>query len=271
MSAAIDAAGEQPRDRRRSAVAWGVLLTAAVIVYELTTQPGLAGLTLALKAGLRDFRTAFWLRFRDPEAGRGAANFWLYVCTGMGLTCFAALGLLVTLCVIVGGLRLRPGPVVTDVAKGCGLTLLATAAVSLLAGVWAAVRAGIGGHRLWLSGGVHAARRVGAWPPRPVGPNQFPAVLALTACGVIFVLLPSLYALGTALAPGVFVRPRPGGPNAPALVAFVLAWWAAVLLLVRYWNRLRLRLTARRPADAWPDPPAPADPTDPYWERWANG
>src|SRR5205823_8988951 len=106
MSAAVDVA-EEPRDRRRSAVAWGVLLTAAIVVYELTTQPGLAGLTLALKAGLRDFRTAFWLRIRDPNAGRGTAHFWLFVCTGMGLTCLAALGLLVALVALVVRFRLR--------------------------------------------------------------------------------------------------------------------------------------------------------------------
>lgn len=270
MSAAIDVGADRPHDRRRSAVVWGVLLTAAVVVYELTTQPGLVGLTLGLKAGLRDFRTAVWLRFRDPDSGRGAAHFWLYVCTGMALTCLAALGLLVALFVLVGGLRLRPGVVVIDVAKGCGVTLLATCVVSLLTGVWAAVRAGVGGHRLWLSRGVHAARRAGAWPPRPVEPNQFPAVLALAACGVIFVALPSLYAAGAALAPGVFVRPRQG-PNAPALTAFLAAWWVAVVLLLRYWNRLRDRLTARRPAEAWPDPPPPPDPADPYWDRWANG
>src|SRR4051794_23589058 len=147
MSAAVDVA-EEPRDRRRSAVAWGVLLTAAVVVYELTTQPGLAGVTLALKAGLREFRTALWLRLRDPDPGRGAAHFWLYVCTGMGMTCLAALGLLVTLFAIVAVTRLRPGPVVLDVAKGAGLTLLATFAVSLTAGIWAVIRAGVGGHRM---------------------------------------------------------------------------------------------------------------------------
>jgi hypothetical protein len=270
MSAVVADAADEPRDRRRSAVVWGVLLTAAVVVYELTTQPGLAGLTLALKAGLRDFRTAVWLRYRDPEAGRGAAHFWLYVCSGMGLTCLAALGLLVTLFVLVGALRLRPGAVVLEVAKGCGLTLLATFAVSLTAGVWAAARAGVGGHRLWLSGGVHQSRRLGTWPPRPVGSNQFPALLALAACGVIFVLLPSAYAVGAAAAPNVFVRPRPGA-NPPALIVFVVVWWATVVLLVRYWNRLRDRLSARRPADAWPDPPAPPDPADPYWHRWAHG
>src|SRR5262249_26905341 len=105
-SVAFDAA-EEPSDRRRSAVAWGVLLTAAVVVYDLTTQPGLAGVTLALKAGLREFRTALWLRLRDPNHGRGAAHFWLYVCAGMALTCFAALGLLVTLFAIVAVTRLR--------------------------------------------------------------------------------------------------------------------------------------------------------------------
>lgn len=268
-SAAFDAA-DQPRDRGRSAVAWGVLLTAAAVVYELTTQPGLAGVTLALKAGLREFRTALWLRLRDPEPGRGAAHFWLYVCAGMAVSCFAALGLLVTIFALVAVLRLRPGAVVLEVAKGAGLTLLAAFSVSLAAGVWAVIRAAVGGHRLWLSPGVHVYRRLGAFPPRPRERNQFPGVLALVLCCVVFVVLPVGYAVGAAALPAAFVRPRPG-QNGPALVAFVAAWWVSVGLLVRYWNRLRDRLTARRPADAWPDPPAPADPADPYWHRWANG
>src|SRR3954469_22033755 len=105
----MSTAAELPADadrRRRSAVAWGVLLTAAVVVYELTTQPALAGLTLALKAGLRDFRTAFWLRLRDPVPGRGTAHFWLFVATGMGRTCAAALLLLVALLAV--GLSVKP-------------------------------------------------------------------------------------------------------------------------------------------------------------------
>lgn len=269
MSAAVDVA-EEPRDRRRSAVAWGVLLTAAIVVYELTTQPGLAGLTLALKAGLRDFRTAFWLRFRDPDPGRGAAHFWLYVCTGMGLTCLAALGLLVTLFAFVITFRLRPGPVVADVAKGCGITLLATFAVSLGTGLWAAMRAWLGGHRLWLSPTVHSFRRAGVWPPRPADRNAFPPLLALTGCGALFVLLPAAYAVGVAVAPAVFARPRQG-PAPPALLTFCVVWGVALLALLSTWDRVRHRLTARTPADAWPDPPAPDDPADPYWDRWANG
>ena len=60
-------------------------------------------------------------------------------------------------------------------------------------------------------------------------------------------------------------------PACQLMMVFVAMWWVSVILLVRYWNRLRDRLTARRPAEAWPDLPAPDDPTDPYWHRWANG
>src|SRR4051812_12825410 len=140
---------DEPDRRRRSAVVWGVLLTAAIVVYELTTQPALAGLTLALKAGLRDFRTAFWLRLRDPAPGRGTAHFWLYVATGMGLTCLAALLILVALLAV--GLLARPRQVVLEFARGAGLILLSSCVVAILAGAWAAARALRGGHRLWMS------------------------------------------------------------------------------------------------------------------------
>jgi hypothetical protein len=255
--------------RRRSAVVWGVLLTTAVVVYELTTQPALAGLALALKAGLRDFRTALWLRLRDPIPSRGAAQSWLFVCTGTGLTCLAAFVILLALGGILAGFGLRPRAAVGEFAKGCALTLVGAFAVSVLAGVWAAVRAWAGGHRLWVSPGVHDWRRAGRFPPRPVEANSFGPVLALTACGVLFGLLPAVYAVLAKLAPAAFAPPRQG-PNPPGLFAFLALWWAALLLLLGTWNRLRDRLTARTPADAWPDPPAPPDPADPYWDRW-NG
>ena len=99
----------------------------------------------------------------------------------------------------------------------------------------------VGGH-----GDVHGFRRLGMWPPRPAGPNQFPALLALAACGMLFVVLPSIYAVGAAVAPNVFVRPQPGA-NPPVMTAFVIIWWLEVILIVRFWNRLRERLSARRP------------------------
>src|SRR5262249_20410551 len=105
---------------------------------------------------------------------------------------------------------------------------------------------------------------------RPVERNAFPQLLALTGCGVVFVLLPCAYVFGMWLAPGVFVRPRPGA-NPPALVAFMATWWVALAALVISWDRVRGRLTPRAAAAAGPDPPAPDVPPDRYWERWANG
>ena len=83
-------------------------------------------------------------------------------------------------------------------------------------------------------------------------------------------LLPGAYVVGMLLAPGVFARPR-AGANPPAMVAFVFTWWVALAAFITTWNRVRARLTARTPADAWPDEPLPPDPADPYWDRWANG
>src|SRR5204862_233118 len=105
------------------------------------------------------------------------------------------------------------------------------------------VRAGLGGHRLWLSGTVHSFRRAGVWPPRPADRNAFPPLLALTGCGVVFVLLPGAYVVGMLLAPGVFARPR-AGANPPAMVTFVFTWWVALAAFITTWNRVRARLAA---------------------------
>src|SRR5205823_1721793 len=48
-------------------------------LYELTTQPALGAVAVCLKFGWEDFRTARWLRRRDPNRRRGRACFWLYV------------------------------------------------------------------------------------------------------------------------------------------------------------------------------------------------
>ena len=55
------------------------LLALGWLIFEATSQPALAVVVVCVKFGWNDLLTAYWLRVRDPEPGRGRACFWLYL------------------------------------------------------------------------------------------------------------------------------------------------------------------------------------------------
>src|SRR6266566_1511806 len=84
-------ANERRSARRwRGAFTWTGLLVVGWALYELTTQPALGAVAVCLKFGWEDFRTARWLRRRDPDRRRGRACFWLYVGNGLWKTAVVA-------------------------------------------------------------------------------------------------------------------------------------------------------------------------------------
>src|SRR5262245_64866971 len=70
----------------RGPVIWGLVISIAIVAYELTAQPALAVVTVSLKMGWGRFSTAAWLLRRDPNRRRGHACFWFYVGSGFWLT-----------------------------------------------------------------------------------------------------------------------------------------------------------------------------------------
>src|SRR5947209_18895965 len=62
---------------------WTGLLAVGWVLYELTAQPAVGAVAVCLKFGWEDFRTALWLRRRDPDRRRGRACFWLYAGNGL--------------------------------------------------------------------------------------------------------------------------------------------------------------------------------------------
>src|SRR5205807_7892047 len=73
----------RPARRWHGAFTWTGLLVVGWMLYELTAQPALGAVAVCLKFGWEDFRTARWLRRRDPERRRGRACFWLYAGNGL--------------------------------------------------------------------------------------------------------------------------------------------------------------------------------------------
>ena len=60
-----------------------LLLVIGWVLYELTAQPALGVAAVCIKFGWDDFRTAWWLRRRDPDWRRARACFWLYLASGL--------------------------------------------------------------------------------------------------------------------------------------------------------------------------------------------
>jgi hypothetical protein len=253
-------AGDPPPPRRWPGwLGWPVLAGAGLVAYELTAQPALVGLTLSLKFGVQDARTAVWLRRRDPDRRRGAAHFWLYLAHAawkMGAA-GAALGFV---CVFALAAVAGPGP-----PKGLGLELFGGSALAgfggfLASAVLAVVAVAKGWwHRrpLWLNSGVAAARVRGEWPPWYGQRNDagrlilLGGLLVLTVGGLTGVIA------GAALLDATGVRvPGPAvGVGAIGLAMFGLP--VGGLLLRDY---LLPRVTAAAPWDAWPPEPDPHGP-----------
>jgi hypothetical protein len=76
-----DSGGEPPRWRRP--FTWVTLVAIGWVLYELTARPALGSVAVCIKFGWEDFRTALWLRRRDPYLLRGRACFWLHLASGL--------------------------------------------------------------------------------------------------------------------------------------------------------------------------------------------
>ncbi len=238
-------------------IAWGLLVAVGVALYELFHQPALLGVTISLKFAWGDARTAFWLRYRDPDRRRGLANLWVYL--GYGLWKAAICAFLLTFVfmaleqAIHGKGANRPaGPkdntLILIFAGSCGgsfFTALLSGAVSCV-GFVLAKRAGA---KIWLNSRVAACRVRDAWPPEGGDANRLSQV-ALTSA-----LLCSALILGTVAVGIAFLFP--GNNNAPAPWIGLVATFGVVLampvLALSINDQVKKRLLALSPFEAWPD------------------
>ncbi len=289
----IERSGDETPGRRwREAITWAGLLTAGLIVYELTRQPALGTAALCLKFGLEDFKTARWLCRFDPQPARGRAFWWLYVGWGMDkvwmaamLMIFPVFGVLIA-CRMAGPLNL--GGWFWEMVLGVGLTCTAGVGLSSLAFVWSAVLAFRHGLRLWLHESVRAARRENVWPPYdlaalspsrsitrllnfaysprfgrvsvlgPVGPSANRLVTRLYLLSSEIFIMPAM-GLGMGLGFAVFWVGRiPSFWHMMALMAPILVLSPVPLLI---WCYAMRRIVAVSPADCWPPDEAAAGGT----------
>lgn len=146
---------------------WLTFLAIGWVLYELTAQPAAGVAAVCVKFGWEDFRTALWLRRTDPRYRRGKAFFWLYLAAGLGKTALVALAMIIPYSVIIDLRGRGPNPVqnLEVVLMATSATMIGSFALSGLSVTFACWDAYWGGFPLWLSRGVHRARRKNVWPP----------------------------------------------------------------------------------------------------------
>jgi hypothetical protein len=154
--------------RRRPSLVLPILLTAGLLVYELTARPELGAAVACTKFGWEDFLTARWLRHRDPDRRRGRASFWLFVAAGLWKTAVTAVVVIFAVAFLESHFRPPPvnqplppsaciaGAMFMAAAGFCCCTVATTYAFVL------AVRHHV---RLWIDRRVHGDRRAERWPP----------------------------------------------------------------------------------------------------------
>jgi hypothetical protein len=175
---------------RRRLFSWPVLAVAGILLYELTTQPALGAVVACAKVGWKDAATALWVRRTDPHRARGRALFWLLAASGLWKVAMTAAVVMFGLG-LVAAERARQGPrgggeppalAALGAEMFVGFTL---SGMATCAGFGLALRHRL---RLWISPGLHAARRAGEWPPTPVlaGTSNRARGLALTTVFLFF-------------------------------------------------------------------------------------
>jgi hypothetical protein len=163
---------ETPARRWPVVFSWLGVLVACLALCEMTNYPAVATALLCVKAGFDDFRTANWLRRRDPVPERGRATWWLYVARGFGVSGIVAVA--VSLIVVVVGLFelfWRGGVLgpwwdrILWTTAGALVPGAACALLSSLAFRVALFQARRNHLSLWLHGAILRARERDTWPP----------------------------------------------------------------------------------------------------------
>ncbi|GDY09332.1 hypothetical protein LBMAG52_28180 [Planctomycetia bacterium] len=249
---------------------WWLILTVAVVVTELTAHPSIGVIVLCFKFGWNDFRTAHWLRRRDPNRRRGAVCSWFYLSSGLWRVCswsFALMFIAIIFFVATEPPQARPAnrpnadpdlppEVMTCMAMWMGSFVVAT--LLTLLSVCFAWRRPV---KVWISRSVSESRRLNEWPPRPAprlrpDPNLLNCWMVSSGAG-LFVLL---FIIGVAALMASFDAAKPLGPagnNQWADVVFgvivgVFVPIGSAFLILVFGGMTFKRIGAGSPTECWP-------------------
>jgi hypothetical protein len=231
-------------------LSWTTLVLLGWLLYELTSQPGLAAAVACAKFGWADFRAALWLRRVDPDRRRGTACFWWYITFALWKVAVMSV-LVIFLIGFISGVRAGPpnaaqarpqpaSPVLQGVASAMGIGF----GLSFLSGyvaLWSALRHGV---RVWLGSAPHRARIDRHWPPSQ-GQVNFATYVTFTT--LVFSIFFFSVATLLVLVPLNF---QPQGPWFAFLSATVVL--SVIGGLIVAFTVVTKRIVAQSPQECWP-------------------
>ena len=148
---------------------WTGLFLVGWLLYELAspTEAFLGVTIFCCKLGWDDFRTAVWLRSKDPVPARGKIELWIYIASGLWRIALAAFVIMAVLTFLAAGAG-GPQKQATDLLAEAGLTALAGFTICALATMRALGLAVWYRRKLWLHPAIHETRKDNCWPPIPL-------------------------------------------------------------------------------------------------------
>lgn len=160
----------------RNNTVWFLVVAIGFVIFELTAQRAVVAVAVCSKFGIPDFLNAFWVRRTDPLRARGKTCFWFCLSQGLWKTTCVAFVAMLMFIVLSQLLGARGGPPPGFV--GTAMTFLIGFILASLTTVIGSVIARIGGLRVWIDGGLTAARREKKFPPEPGQANRIHWLLA---------------------------------------------------------------------------------------------
>lgn len=227
---------------------WPVFGLIAVLVFELTANPGLAVAIFCAKLGLKDVRLGLWLSRRDPIPERGQMT---------GLIAASMIGLKVTVASLVTYLSLlviscfaplqwNAAPALFQCGVSLGITTGVCLVLSLTISSYAFFRLLRTGQKVWLEEGMTRAPGRDEWPPEVEGPPTRNSAIDVAQLGF-------LMQIPVVVTGGVWLAYALDLPET-AMVWIVFGGIPVVLIACYLYLRLVIvRAIARHPGQCWPE------------------
>ncbi len=228
---------------------WPLFGLIGLLVFELTTSPGLAVAVFCVKLGMGDVRLGLWLSRNDPQRERGTITGLMAASLiGIKITLASLVILLVILIVLfvmswtVLGNAGQNQAVIGQCAKSLAITSAVAVSVSLAIARLGFYQARRAGQKVWLESSMRRAPIENVWPLDCVG--HTPRNKVIDVAQFCFLLQIPLIIAVVMLIAAIF----------PATSMWALG--AGLILQILSYVHLRItiwKVAARHPGECWPE------------------
>ena len=228
---------------------WPLFGLIGIVVFELTTSPGLAVAVFCVKLGMGDVRLGVWLARTDPNPQRGTIT---------GLMAASLVGLKITLASLVISIILavlsqtmdqnagQNQAVIGQCAKSLGITAAVAMCVSLLIARWGFFQARRAGQKVWLESSMRRAPTENIWPLECVGNTSRNMVIDVAQFCFLLQIPLILFA---AISASIFIE---------RVIPDFMPWGISIGVILEFLSYVQLhlaigRVAAKHPGECWPE------------------